>query len=266
MKRKNIYKNLKWINFSEEVKKRDKYSCVKCQRNQSEVILQVHHNTYRKKKKIWEYGLSDCETLCKGCHRREHGILEPSEGWVLIDINDLGDKIGMCERYKCETSIRYENYIYHPSWGYITVGSTCVDYLTEVEREFCKNTRKIYEKVSKFLNIKDSEWYKRKNKKENLNYKAINYDKRTKIAIYSRKENKNKNYSFNIFINKEWVFKKPWETKFQYGDIERVKEMALLQLLHRKSRKKEIIKTIEKIWDNMSLDDYLILKEKKRKD
>lgn len=48
----------------------------RCERCSSGQHLQCHHKWYRDR---WEdTELMDLETLCKGCHRKEHGIDKPA--------------------------------------------------------------------------------------------------------------------------------------------------------------------------------------------
>jgi hypothetical protein len=107
-------------------------------------------------KEPWEYALSDCVTLCKGCHAREHGLIEPDRGWTLLAIDDLGSRDGVCERQGCGAEIRYEHLTYHPKWGYMVVGSTCIEHLTQEDRLLSSNILHTYENISKFVN--SSEW------------------------------------------------------------------------------------------------------------
>jgi len=77
---RKLWKNEKWYNFSDRVKERDEYKCLQCKRGRVEVTLQVHHEIYIPNKSPWEYSLSDCRTLCKGCHAKEHNLIEGSLG------------------------------------------------------------------------------------------------------------------------------------------------------------------------------------------
>ena len=126
MKKNRIFwRKEDWCFFANKVQKRDSFCWTTCRRSASEVVLQVHHKIYIAGRKPWEYALSDCVTLCKGCHAREHGIIEPERGWTLLAIDDAGGLDGVCERNNCKNPIRYEHLTYHPNWGYLTVGSTC---------------------------------------------------------------------------------------------------------------------------------------------
>jgi len=78
-KQRKIYVNDKWYRFSARVKNRDGNKCLRCDRGEAEAILQVHHEIPVKGKAPWEYALSDCRTLCKGCHAREHNLVEPDK-------------------------------------------------------------------------------------------------------------------------------------------------------------------------------------------
>lgn len=123
-----LYRKSEWYNFRDSVIMNDGCRCVRCGRTQEETILQVHHLRYIPNAKPWEYGMDDCETLCKRCHAEEHGEIMPSSGWTLVGVNDLGDLAGECER--CGTSLRYEYEIVHYKWGTIFVGTHCCDRLT----------------------------------------------------------------------------------------------------------------------------------------
>ncbi|MEJ1381357.1 MAG: hypothetical protein RPT95_10385 [Candidatus Sedimenticola sp. (ex Thyasira tokunagai)] len=153
---KTIYINEDWGAFSKRVKRRDGYQCLQCKRGTTEVTLQVHHEIYVAGKAPWEYALSDCLTLCKGCHAKEHGLIEPDRGWTLLSIDDLGALDGTCERKGCGAGIRYAHLTYHPKWGYMVVGSTCIEHLTQEDRLLSSNVIHLYKNISHFVHA--SEW------------------------------------------------------------------------------------------------------------
>lgn len=162
---KRIYLNEDWITFSEKVKRRDSYKCLQCGRGSEKVTLQVHHEIYVAGNEPWDYALSDCRTLCKGCHAREHGLIEPDRGWTLLSIDDLGALDGACERKGCGANIQYEHLTYHPKWGYMVVGSTCIEHLTQQDRLLSSNVIHLYKSISKFVH--KSDWSKGITKKGN---------------------------------------------------------------------------------------------------
>lgn len=123
-----LYRNQRWFDFREQIFELDGYACVKCGRERSEVVLQVHHKEYHRGKAPWEYPVGLCETLCKGCHAREHGEVMPSDGWDLTFDEDLGDLSGECDC--CGASLRYAFHIHHEHWEPIAVGTDCCDRLT----------------------------------------------------------------------------------------------------------------------------------------
>lgn len=127
------YNSSQWKEFRLSVIQLDGYRCQQCNRDQSEVTLQVHHKVYRPGLKAWEYATEDCITLCSGCHARAHGIIQPSFGWEYIGFEDLGDLIGTCENRNCNSSIRYSFTVFHPLWGTLEVGTVCCDNLTDSE-------------------------------------------------------------------------------------------------------------------------------------
>lgn len=153
---KTIYLNEDWLAFSEKVKRRDSYKCLQCRRGPGEVTLQVHHGIYVAGRAPWEYALSDCRTLCKGCHAKEHGLIEPDRGWSLLSIDDLGGLDGTCERKNCGAEIRYAHLTCHPKWGYLVVGSTCIEHLTQEDRLLSSSVIHLYQNISNFMH--SSEW------------------------------------------------------------------------------------------------------------
>jgi hypothetical protein len=109
--------------------KLDGGQCVRCGRGRTDgAILQVHHKGYAPERLPWEYGHTECETLCKGCHAQEHGIIMPQSDWTLLATDDLGELCGHCEY--CDTELRYIYAITHPKWGSMAVGTDCCDRLT----------------------------------------------------------------------------------------------------------------------------------------
>ena len=245
MKKKNIYLNKKWKLFSELVKSRDNNKCVKCNRNSLETILQVHHLNYIKNLNVWDYPLSDCITLCKGCHAREHNLIEPNSGWILTSIDDDGCCGTKCERYKCNSDIRYLHNVYHPEVGHKVVGSTCVEFLTEEDKEICKKTLKAYKSISDFVHNKkpleennNFNMYEYKYSKiyifKNLKYSVLlkNKGKRT----YTKQQNKkNKTYYFNGF-----------------EDLKKTKELAYIHLKSLIVKDEKEVKTYREIYKKIT--------------
>jgi hypothetical protein len=150
--RRKLYYNEKWHDYSASIIKRDNFRCRQCGRDKSEVILQTHHIKYAYSLKPWEYPKSGCLTLCKGCHAEEHGIIEPTSGWTLISIDDLGGLDGICKRQGCGTEIRYLHEIYHPKCGYLSVGSSCVELLTKEDQSISKSALRINTMIDDFIN------------------------------------------------------------------------------------------------------------------
>jgi hypothetical protein len=221
---KNLYTNDKWYEFSEKVKRRDDYTCLQCGRSAPEVVIQVHHEIYIPNKPPWEYALSDCRTLCKGCHARNHRLIEPNTGWTLLLIDDLGGLYGICERENCGTEIRYEHLTYHPNWGYKVVGSTCIEYLTQEDRLISSHVVKVYKNISDYIN--NSVWHKGTTKK-GKQYISSSYNHHL-IRIYGD----DKNYSFQIGIKIKWVRKHTYRKIINaYGrNLSEVKELAYITL------------------------------------
>jgi hypothetical protein len=125
---RQLLRNPQWRAFRAEVIELDGDACRQCGRADARVSLHVHHVRYRTGLLPWEYDIADCITLCAGCHAREHGIIPPSEGWDLIEEDDLEEPYGTCEW--CGTTIRYVFLLHHPKWEPIEVGCVCADTLT----------------------------------------------------------------------------------------------------------------------------------------
>ena len=240
--RKSYY-NEEWKKFTNDVKYRDKYKCLKCGRKEPNVILQVHHNIYKPELEPWEYPLSDCITLCKGCHAREHKLIEPDSGWTLISIDDLGELTGTCERKGCGADIRYEHVTYHPKCGYKSVGSTCVEHLTREDRFLSHDILIIFKKISNF--VKNSFW------EDGVTKKGKKYIYTTHSHHQIRIYGKGNNFSIQIAL------KQRGERWFDYQDfinvrnknIDRVKELAyivLKGLITENTDKKNLLRNIYK--------------------
>lgn len=237
---KKSYYNNKWYAFANQIKGRDNFTCLKCGRNESDVILQVHHNIYNDGLKPWEYPMSDCLTLCKGCHSREHNLVEPCSGWELISIDDLGSLSGICERRGCGNEIRYEHLIYHPQSGYKTVGSSCVEYLTNEDQYLSKQVVKLFKKISDF--VSKSTWNEGFTKAgHEFIFKIISSDT---IRIYS---NYNK-HSFQIILKNNSNYKKNIINTVN-KNLEQVKELAYIVFMGLKTddeKMKNILRDIYK--------------------
>lgn len=118
-----------WEQFRAAVIEMDGGRCVRCGRGHGDgVVLQVHHKHYIKARPIWDYPTSLCETLCSGCHAREHGIIRPSVGWDCVGYHDLEDLTGTCDA--CGTSIRHVFFIQISGWPPLEVGEICCDNFT----------------------------------------------------------------------------------------------------------------------------------------
>jgi hypothetical protein len=123
----------KWEKYRNEVIELDDCRCVRCGKSRDEgAVLQVHHKYYEPGRDYWDYPLSACETLCSGCHAKEHGIISPDTGWGFLSDHDLGSCCGICDY--CGSSLRRSFAIRHPNWGSMDVGADCCDLLTGTEQ------------------------------------------------------------------------------------------------------------------------------------
>ncbi len=124
-------------------------ACARCGRDDADddVTLHVHHRFYVSGRLPWSYELHQCEVLCAGCHAREHGLIRPTDGWIFVYYEDLGDLVGECEF--CGTQLRHAYLVHHEGWEPIQVGTECCDQLTG-SRE-ATNRRREAERRDRFL-------------------------------------------------------------------------------------------------------------------
>lgn len=177
------YRNTAWHEFRENAFTKLGYSCHRCFRGDDEVILQVHHKIYIDGRKPWEYNLSDCEVLCRGCHAREHGHIRPDYNWNLSYSNDLGSLIGRCEL--CSSSLRFEFHVFHNDWSEpMVVGTVCCDYLTGTKEatEYRKQQQAFQSYLNKWSDLDNEESLYQANKR--LTFKIINIgEKAFKVEV-----------------------------------------------------------------------------------
>lgn len=131
-KYKNLLKKEEWKTFRSRILELDNYTCTKCNTCYKEEPsnLNIHHKVYYRGLRPWEYNPEDVTTYCRRCHAEEHNLLEmPKFGWEYIGMEDLGDLVGRCDN--CDSQLRYQHTVFHPSVGYLYVGATCANSLTE---------------------------------------------------------------------------------------------------------------------------------------
>ena len=131
-KYQNLLKKEEWKTFRSRILELDNYTCTKCDTCYKEEPsnLNIHHKVYYRGLRPWEYNPEDVTTYCRRCHAEEHNLLEmPKFGWEYIGMEDLGNLVGRCDY--CDSQLRYQHTVYHPSVGYLYVGATCANSLTE---------------------------------------------------------------------------------------------------------------------------------------
>lgn len=167
----NLYRNKEWLKFRAEVVELDGNRCSVCGRSEENIVLQVHHKHYISGKLPWEYNYNDCETLCRGCHAREHGLIRPNFGWSFIAEDDLGSLDGTCEL--CGASIRYVFSVFHPNWEMLNVGTVCCDNLTgtKIASEIMDSKHRYESRLKRF---QDSTRWKQRGNTLEIHQKTIN--------------------------------------------------------------------------------------------
>ncbi|MDA0698006.1 MAG: hypothetical protein O2793_16620 [Proteobacteria bacterium] len=168
------YRNNAWFEFRKLAFSTLGSFCQRCYRDESEVILQVHHRIYIEGRKPWEYNFSDCEILCSGCHARDHGIIRPDYNWCLSHSNDLGEMLGTCEL--CGSSLRFEFHVFHNDWHEsMVVGTVCCDNLTGTKEatEYRKQEQAFQRYLNKWCDFDNGESLLQANKR--LTFKITKY-------------------------------------------------------------------------------------------
>lgn len=121
-----------WKKLRAEVIEADGGRCIRCGKTSADgATFHVHHKAYIDGRAYWDYPLAMLETLCAGCHAKEHGIISPDCGWTLVGDVDLGSRVGTCDY--CGTSMRYVFTVSHPNWPTIDVGQDCCNELTKTD-------------------------------------------------------------------------------------------------------------------------------------
>jgi hypothetical protein len=169
--------------------------------------------------------MSDCITLCKGCHAEIHNKKEPTKGWTLVSVNDLGGLYGVCERIGCGHEIRHEHEIYHPDWGYKIVGSTCVEYLTDEDKWLGAEILKKFDQISRFIHKSKWDFGRTQNNKPFL---GSSY-KHHLIRVYGSENHYSIQVGLKIAGLKYHEWQKPIYTKAK--SLLEAKEMAFTVLL-----------------------------------
>lgn len=102
-----------------------------CQNCGDDEILQVHHPKYIKGRRPWEYPVEFCVVLCRRCHAKEHGLILPSEGWIIVD-NDLerNHPSNPVPCARCQRTVTWHFHVFHPEWGDTIFGSECAESLS----------------------------------------------------------------------------------------------------------------------------------------
>ena len=226
-----LHQNSQWYNFYNILKTEKGNKCKKCNKEKNNLLLDFNH--YKSNKSPWEQEKDSAFFICKNCFQNNTNIPEPEMGWYLLEIRDLGGLSGMCEKHACKQKIRYEYQIYHPEYGYLAVGSTCVDYLTGKEKKLCIDIKKEYTHTKQLVN-KYKPIYKIN--KKGLKFLEYKY-KNTIIRIYKKDNN---NFISRITKIKN---KKPlWDetltsTKFNSG--KKALEFSVYKVKQIKSKNEE---------------------------
>jgi 5-methylcytosine-specific restriction endonuclease McrA len=81
-------KDERWLMVREQVLARDFHMCTKCFKSND---LQVHHKYYETGCMAWEYPLEALQTLCRGCHAKEHGVIPEYTSRVRYEYRNYGE-------------------------------------------------------------------------------------------------------------------------------------------------------------------------------
>lgn len=114
---KEQIKSPKWQKRRLEIMQKDNFTCQLC--GDTESMLNVHHLTYHKDKKIWEYEDWELITLCENCHKEEHSSMDD----VINEIESIKSRgVTMREIISALNSIDISLYLGHDDCIYNLVG------------------------------------------------------------------------------------------------------------------------------------------------
>lgn len=146
--------------------------------------------------------------------------------------------------------IRYEHIAYHPQWGYKTVGSTCIEFLTEEDKLKSREYLKLYKKISKILNT--TIWENSQTKKNNKPFIYMEY-KKSILRIYENNNKFSYQIAFHLGKNKYKWFN-IYNKLQNINNIEIIKELGLINLMGEIAKKrdnKEEHKALQDIYRNI---------------
>ncbi len=83
----DLLKSPKWQKKRLEILNRDGFRCSKC--GDEESTLHVHHRTYIKEFKPWDYQNDNYITLCESCHADIHNPIKVTDNSGIIDPSDF---------------------------------------------------------------------------------------------------------------------------------------------------------------------------------
>lgn len=145
------YKSKEWFDFRSRLIRLRASTCEQCGKAPPmHVVFQIHHLTYKQDSFPWQYDDDEVMLVCKGCHAKLHGRIQPTSGWQLDYEDDLGSQDGECDC--CGREIRYAFYVSHEDWPSLTVGSGCCDRLTESSEGSYRKA--FFERLARFSNSK----------------------------------------------------------------------------------------------------------------
>ena len=114
---KEQIKSPKWQKRRLEIMQKDNFTCQLC--GDTESMLNVHHLTYHKDKKIWEYEDWELITLCENCHKEEHSSIDD----VINEIESIKSRgVTMQEIKAALNSIDISLFLGHDDCIYNLVG------------------------------------------------------------------------------------------------------------------------------------------------
>lgn len=157
------YAKQTWKHKRDEILKRDNYTCRVCgATRENGVKLDVHHRYYFKNTKPYDYPNSMLYTLCAKCHMEEHGLIMPRSGWEYVCWEDT-EEYGLEQCELCGKDLRYVHTLFHPKWGYISVGCNCADSLMN-DKIASKKEKELHKLLRRLKTFVDSpKWKRRKN-------------------------------------------------------------------------------------------------------
>ncbi len=129
----------------------------------------------------------------------------------------MGDVIGDCDLCQRKSHYRHQYTIYHPAWGYMDVGSSCVLELTDESKALLTEYQKRRERLDRFA--ANDQWAMVANGYRRRKYKGHS------ITIWENKSKFRSGFYYRVSINRN-------NLKQNFNTLDEAKEFAFEYIDH----------------------------------